>query len=53
MDVGLRYQTRVGGRPLTLRADVQNVTNKGYWLAPAFNGLGAPRTLLLSATVDF
>lgn len=53
VDVGMRYQTRVGGRPLTLRADMQNLTNKGYWLAPAFNGLGAPRTLLLSATVDF
>lgn len=52
-DAGVRYSTRWGTlRKLTLRADVQNLTNKGYWLAPAFNGMGAPRTVMLSATFD-
>lgn len=53
VDAGVRYATRWQGRPLTLRAEIQNLGSQAYWLAPAFNGLGAPRTLLMSATVDF
>jgi iron complex outermembrane receptor protein len=54
-DVGARYTTKVSGHPLTLRAAVTNVTNKAYWAKPHFTslGLGAPRTFLLSATMDF
>ena len=54
-DVGARYVTKVSGNPLTLRATVTNVTNKAYWAKPHFTslGLGAPRTFLLSATMDF
>jgi len=54
-DVGARYVTKVSGRPLTLRAAVNNVTNKAYWAKPHFTslGLGAPRTVMLSATMDF
>lgn len=54
-DVGARYATKVYGRPLTVRAAVTNVTDKGYWAKPHFTslGMGAPRTFLLSASMDF
>ncbi|WP_323152151.1 TonB-dependent siderophore receptor [Stenotrophomonas maltophilia] len=54
-DVGARYSTTVAGRPLALRASVNNVTNKAYWGMPLLSSLalGAPRTVLLSATMDF
>jgi iron complex outermembrane receptor protein len=54
-DVGARYSTTVAGRPLALRARVNNVTNKAYWGMPLLSSLalGAPRTVLLSATMDF
>lgn len=54
-DAGARYATKVSGHPLTLRATVNNVTNKSYWAKPHFTSLalGAPRTLMLSAAVDF
>ncbi|WP_329761941.1 TonB-dependent siderophore receptor [Stenotrophomonas maltophilia] len=54
-DVGARYSTSVAGRPLALRASVNNVTNKAYWGMPLLSSLalGAPRTVLLSATMDF
>jgi len=58
LDVGLRYTFHDA---LTVRASVQNVTNKAYWAGSRMGGdgsglsggLGAPRTFLLSATVDF
>jgi iron complex outermembrane receptor protein len=54
-DVGARYSTTVAGRPFALRASVNNVTNKAYWGMPLLSSLalGAPRTVLLSATMDF
>lgn len=55
-DAGVRYATRVANHPVTLRANLQNVFDRKYW-AGAFNDnfmtVGAPRTLRLSATVDF
>ena len=54
-DLGARYSTRVGGTPTTLRLNVDNVTDKAYWLASY--GLqmtqGAPRTVKLSAQFEF
>ncbi len=54
-DVGARYSTTVEGRSLALRASVNNVTNKSYWGMPLLSSLalGAPRTVLVSATMDF
>ncbi|MCU1084811.1 TonB-dependent receptor [Stenotrophomonas maltophilia] len=54
-DVGARYSTTLAGRPLALRATVNNVTNKSYWGMPLLSSLalGAPRTVLVSATMDF
>ncbi len=46
-------QHHAAGRPLALRATVNNVTNKAYWGMPLLSSLalGAPRTVLLSATM--
>lgn len=55
-DVGARFTTRIAERPTTLRATVQNVFDREYWSGVASYGAfsqGSPRTLLLSATVDF
>lgn len=55
-DVGARYTTRIEDRPTTFRATVQNVLDQTYWSGVASYGAfsqGSPRTLLLSATVDF
>ncbi|MNK83075.1 Ferrichrome receptor FcuA precursor [compost metagenome] len=52
-DLGARYSASLGRHPLVLRATVQNLTNKAYWAGSLGNGLGAPRTFLLSASVDF
>ena len=54
-DLGARYATTAAGRPLTVRASVTNVGNKAYWALPQWTslGLGAPRTFMLSGTMDF
>ncbi len=52
-DLGARYQVAVAEQLVTLRADLHNLTNEHYW--NGFNGtrIGDPRTLMLSATVEF
>lgn len=58
-DLGARYLTTVADKLVTFRARVDNVTNRAYWASaggfPGFGYLvqGAPRTVVLSATVDF
>ena len=54
-DLGARYATKISGRPLVWRAALTNVANKAYWAKPHYTSLalGAPRTLQLSATMDF
>lgn len=56
IDLGARYTTRIAQRPTTFRATVQNLFDHEYWSGVASYGAfsqGSPRTLLLSATVDF
>jgi iron complex outermembrane receptor protein len=59
LDVGANYATRVLERDVTLRARIDNVANRAYWAsAGGYPGygylvLGAPRTVTVSATVDF
>ncbi len=59
LDIGGRYITSVGNQSLTLRARVENLTNKNYWAsAGGYPGagyltLGEPRTYMMSASVDF
>jgi iron complex outermembrane receptor protein len=55
-DVGARYTFDLNGKPVTIRANVINVGNKGYWASatPSYGlSLGAPRTYLLSTTFTF
>lgn len=53
-DLGARCAFVAQGRPVTLRASVDNVRNSNYWESSG-NGLllASPRTVQLSATVDF
>lgn len=53
-DLGARYATKVSSKPVVLRANLENVANKGYWVTTTgYATVGAPRTLMLSASVDF
>nr|WP_249684702.1 TonB-dependent siderophore receptor [Pseudomonas sp. RC2C2] len=54
-DIGARFTTQVASKPVTLRANIANLSDKDYWGVPLTQslGLGAPRTYELSATVDF
>lgn len=56
VDLGARYSfARDNGKPLEIRATVQNVFNENYWASSArgFLAAGAPRTFMLSGSVDF
>lgn len=59
LDAGIRYLTELNGSALTLRTRVDNLTNKSYYASVGgFPGsgylvVGAPRTLSVSASVDF
>jgi iron complex outermembrane receptor protein len=65
VDIGARYLMQVNGKDLTLRARVNNVFDRDYWASAGgyvgANGtvgtgylvLGAPRTVTLTATMDF
>jgi iron complex outermembrane receptor protein len=53
LDVGARYAMKVAGRPVMLRAALENVTNERYWVVSNYATVGAPRTLQLSASMDF
>lgn len=58
LDLGVRYVALLADRPLTLRFNVDNVSNKRYW-ASAFSSSGTqllqgtPRTFKASASIDF
>ncbi len=58
-DAGVRYGFEAAGRPLTLRARVENLADEDHWVAvggyPGANylSLGAPRTVSVSLSADF
>ena len=54
-DAGARYVTQVSGNKVTLRANIMNLANMAYWnsVSRSFITLVAPRTALISATIDF
>lgn len=55
-DVGARYKTTFSSKPVVFRATVANVFDKRYWVQQgdsAYGSVNAPRTFLLSASVDF
>ncbi|MBT9516599.1 MAG: TonB-dependent receptor [Methyloversatilis discipulorum] len=56
VDLGARYRTTVAGRATVFRAQLRNAFDRNYWAGVSQYGSlvqGAPRMLLLSATVDF
>ena len=56
VDFGARYRARVVGKSTTIRASVLNAFDTNHWSGVAsFStlSLGLPRTVLVSATVDF
>ena len=54
-DAGLRYKTKMDGKNLTFRANLNNLTDEKYWLGSWNYALtqGAPRTLQASAEIEF
>lgn len=53
-DIGVRYEAEIGGKPVTVRGNIDNLFDTDYWIA--VNGgaaLSAPRTYLLSVSTDF
>ncbi|MES2027256.1 MAG: TonB-dependent receptor [Pseudomonadota bacterium] len=59
LDVGARYLTEVQGKLVTIRARLDNVTDRNYWASvggsdgSGYLVLGNPRTFSLTASVDF
>ncbi len=59
LDIGARYAMEAWGKPLSLRARINNVTNEKSWISaggyPGFGYyvLGDPLTIVLSASIDF
>ncbi len=54
VDAGARYVVEMSGKPVVLRANIENLFDKAYWLtAGTYVTVGAPRTVMLSATIDF
>lgn len=59
VDIGARYLLALGNQDLTLRARVHNLFDRDYWASVGgfpgrgYLALGAPRTVSLTATIDF
>lgn len=59
LDLGARYTLKIAAQTLTIRANLENVTGSDYWASVGgFPGegyltLGDPRTLAISASIDF
>lgn len=54
-DAGVRYETRLAQAPLALRANIENLFDKNYWIAGSAASalLSSPRTIMLSASLQF
>ncbi|MXS85422.1 TonB-dependent receptor [Nitrosomonas sp. HPC101] len=55
-DFGARYSTKVLGKSTSIRANLLNAFDRNYWAGVASFGtlsVGTPRTVLVSATIDF
>ncbi len=55
VDVGARYTTtELTGKPVTFRANIENVTGENYWITSGgFQTVASPRTYIVSAAFDF
>lgn len=54
-DLGVRYAMPLDANTLTLRANIENLTDEHYWASATAGYLtqGEPRTVKFSATLDF
>ena len=54
-DIGARYQHRLCGKDLVLRANVNNITNENYWTTKGGSMLylGSPRIVATSVNLQF
>lgn len=56
VDLGARYRVELAGKTVVWRANLRNALNERYWAGASTwstLAIGAPRSLQLSATVDF
>ncbi|WP_199272504.1 TonB-dependent siderophore receptor [Paraburkholderia acidisoli] len=55
VNVGANYLTRVGGHDVTLRAAIDNIANRRYWMFQYADYIapGDPRMVSLNAKIDF
>ncbi|OLL28634.1 ligand-gated channel protein [Burkholderia sp. SRS-W-2-2016] len=55
VNVGANYLTRVGGHDVTLRAAIDNITNRRYWMFQyaSYIAPGDPRMVSVNAKIDF
>jgi iron complex outermembrane receptor protein len=55
LDLGARYVIDGRGKPIVIRANIENVFDANYWgsASRGFLGLSTPRTFLLSTTFSF
>lgn len=53
-DIGARYTTKIAGVPTVLRANIDNVFDRHYWLlSGSYATVATGRTVVLSASFDF
>ena len=56
VNIGARYTyERTNGKPIVIRANIDNLFNANYWNATSFGQLSAsnPRSFMLAATFEF
>jgi iron complex outermembrane recepter protein len=55
VNAGASYMTRIGGHDVTLRAAIDNIANRRYWMYQYSDYIapGDPRTVSLNAKIDF
>lgn len=53
-DIGARYTTRIAGVPTVIRANVENLFDRHYWLlSGSYVTVATGRTVVVSASFDF
>jgi iron complex outermembrane recepter protein len=55
VNLGANYMTQIGGHDVTLRAALDNITNRRYWEFQYADYVkpGDPRSISLNAKIDF
>lgn len=55
VDAGARYETKISGKPVTFRLNVENLFDRDYWgtATAGYLFVGSPRTFTLSTSIAF